>query len=254
MIMSAPATRLEDVVPTLRTWLEQIRSIMPLKRFEERVIKALLKRPAGAVGGQRTTATGSAVRPTRERCVAEVMELVTLEREIESKHNTFAEAERSVAAEPSLLVNRLVSHFRELFGVKKMDGVLPKMNEIYLFVNEMEHKSQMLRAVLGRDRKDSMDDCIAIVRKMVEDGIKGGSGSSGVASFYSNADASSENYVVTKSSKQDLVGVEQVREMSKVLRELRVMLGAQAVDDIIPRFNMILHHKAAEAAGAGPRS
>ena len=251
--LSAMGLLISGNLTTKPSTLSPRSSIMPLKRFEERVVKALLRRPAGAVGGQRTTATDASGRPTRERCVAEVTELVTLEREIESKHDTFAEAERSVAAEPSLLVNRLISHFRELFGVKKMDGVLPKMNEIYLFVNEMEHKSQMLRAVLGRSRKDSIDRCIAVVREMVEDSAKGGSSSNGIASAGSNANAVGENYVVSRSSKQDLVGVDQVREMSKVLRELKVMLGAKAVDDIIPRFNMILHHKAAEAAGAGAR-
>jgi len=47
---------------------------------------------------------------------------------------------------------------------------------------------------------------------------------------------------------EQLSGVTEVRQMSKVVEELKHMLGAATIDDIVPRFNMILHHKASQAA------
>jgi hypothetical protein len=49
------------------------------------------------------------------------------------------EAERFVAEKPELFVNRVVQHFQYLFGVKTADGLFPKLNELYLFVSEMEN-------------------------------------------------------------------------------------------------------------------
>ena len=60
--------------------------------------------------------------------------------------------------------------------------------------------------------------------------------------------AAGENFVVSKGSVEQLSGVTEVRQMSKVVEELKHMLGAATIDDIVPRFNMILHHKASQAA------
>ena len=55
-----------------------------------------------------------------------------------------------------------------------------------------------------------------------------------------------ENFVVSKGDR--LSGVSEVRAMSKTVEELKHMLGAATIEDIVPRFNMILHHKAGQAA------
>jgi hypothetical protein len=31
---------------------------------------------------------------------------------------------------------KIIDHFRQLWGVEKLDGVFPKMNEVYLYVGE----------------------------------------------------------------------------------------------------------------------
>jgi hypothetical protein len=73
------------------------------------------------------------------------------------RQDIYDAAEGYRSAEPGLLVNRLVTHFRQLFGVRSMEGMFPKMNEVYLFVNEMENFLRMVRAVLG---KKSNMECV----------------------------------------------------------------------------------------------
>jgi len=49
----------------------------------------------------------------------------------------------------SEFVNRVVLHFRYLFGVKQMERVFPKMNEVYLFVTEMNAFVRELRGMFS---------------------------------------------------------------------------------------------------------
>jgi len=148
---------LEAVVPTLRQWLAKLRAFASLREFELLVTSELLKRPVHA---------GSA-RPSMTRAVAEVCELVELERELLARKHVFEKAEASLTGEPTLLVNKLVSHFRELFGVKGVDGVLPKMNELYLFANEMENTLRLLRTMLGLADRASTNQCLSAVRAVL---------------------------------------------------------------------------------------
>ena len=41
-----------------------------------------------------------------------------------------------VELQPSDLLSKIVAHFERLFGVRGTQGVLPKMNELYLFVHQ----------------------------------------------------------------------------------------------------------------------
>ena len=43
-----------------------------------------------------------------------------------------------------MLVHRVIAHLQYLFEIKSMSGLFPKINELYVFVNEMQN---FLRAV-----------------------------------------------------------------------------------------------------------
>ena len=47
------------------------------------------------------------------------------------------------------VLQKLIIHFQTLFDVKELEGVLPKMNELYLFVNEALNHMRALRSMLG---------------------------------------------------------------------------------------------------------
>jgi hypothetical protein len=83
-----------------------------------------------------------------EQLLATVQGLVALEHQTLRSQGAREAAEAYLAGRPELLVNRAVQHFRYLFQVKGLEGVLPKMNELYLFAAEMAALTRALRAAL----------------------------------------------------------------------------------------------------------
>lgn len=45
-------------------------------------------------------------------------------------------------------MNRIVAHFQNLFEVKALEGVFPKMNEVFVANNEMKNFIKSLKALL----------------------------------------------------------------------------------------------------------
>ena len=52
-----------------------------------------------------------------------------------------------------------------------MQGIFPKMNEIYVFVNEMSNFTKDLRNTLGVAPASSVHVCLAAARALVADGM-----------------------------------------------------------------------------------
>lgn len=51
---------------------------------------------------------------------------------------------------PDLAVNRILSHIQYIFGVKSIDGIIPLMNQVYLFNEEMKNFLASMRVLLCR--------------------------------------------------------------------------------------------------------
>ncbi len=49
---------------------------------------------------------------------------------------------------PEALTSKIVAHFQQLFDVRSVDGIFPKMTEIYLTVNELGNFLKVLRSTL----------------------------------------------------------------------------------------------------------
>ena len=123
------------------------------------------------------------------------------------RDDLYESAESVVQNNPDLFVNRVVLHFRYLFGIKHMEGVFPKMNEIYLFANEMNPFVRELKAIFGMA---SSIPTASVVKSMLEIaselqktrqlegfGLRGG-GANGLADHDDDEEEEElENYVVT---------------------------------------------------------
>ena len=84
------------------------------------------------------------------RILAEVKGMITEEGKAEAKEKYYAEAEESMGSAPKELINRIVAHFIQIFDVKSgVRGVLPKMNEVFLFTSEQNTFMAAARAMLG---------------------------------------------------------------------------------------------------------
>jgi hypothetical protein len=53
---------------------------------------------------------------------------------------------------PDLMINRIVGHIQYLLEVKSVDGILPTVNRMYVFQEEMKNFLNTIRSLLGLDR------------------------------------------------------------------------------------------------------
>lgn len=66
-----------------------------------------------------------------------IRSLVDFQMELFRSSKSFVDAQTFISERPEVLVNTLVEHIRYLFGIKTLQGMLPRMNEVYLFSEEM---------------------------------------------------------------------------------------------------------------------
>ena len=56
----------------------------------------------------------------------------------------------------------MIDHFKDLFDVESLEGIYPKMNELYVYVQETKTGLRILSSLLG------LDDHVSIVRILEE--------------------------------------------------------------------------------------
>jgi hypothetical protein len=61
---------------------------------------------------------------------------------------------------PDIVVNRVVSHIQYLFDVKSIDGILPKLNQVYICNEEMRNFFSTVRLMLKVDSATSYSTLI----------------------------------------------------------------------------------------------
>merc|ERR1712227_1045126 len=101
-----------------------------------------------------------------DKVLQSVRNLVHLELSILGQQQALQSADEKIRAHPELLVNQVLLHFQQLFNVRSMEGVLPKMNQIYVFNNEMANFLQLLRPVLGLSEKASTHAILSSVEEL----------------------------------------------------------------------------------------
>ena len=147
---------MEDVMPVLKNWEKQLSSLGKSSEFKAIIMSELCRRSvvpkkSGLFNrsGNDTDYPGMTADMSDEQALRAVRDLVELEKSVMAREDLYRNAEEVVQKNPDLFVNRVVLHFRYLFGVKHMEGVFPKMNEVYLFVNEMNAFVRELRSMFG---------------------------------------------------------------------------------------------------------
>ena len=74
---------------------------------------------------------------------------------------------------PEELLTKILAHFQRLFDVKSSEGVLPKMNELYLYVNEAATFTRVVRGMLGLDAAASVHTLLSQLRRVLDLGVVG---------------------------------------------------------------------------------
>lgn len=87
-----------------------------------------------------------------------VADLVNYQLETFQDTHCYRSASDYIAQNPEKMVNRLLSHLQYVFDVKDLQGLVPRMNQVYLFVEEFKNLMASLRSCL--DMKDAQNAVI----------------------------------------------------------------------------------------------
>ena len=162
----------EQVLATLRGWVASLRELRQLRGCVEELSADVRSRDL--VAGEAPTAELKAAPPlSPAELSAAVRELVHQERRALAALDNFTKADLAVRLNPEELLTKILAHFQRLFDVKSSEGVLPKMNELYLYVNEAATFTRVVRGMLGLDAAASVHTLLSQLRRVLDLGVVG---------------------------------------------------------------------------------
>ena len=172
---------MEEVLAIIKEWWDEIQGGKQLRRFRSGVIQRLSARGVLEKGDSSASGSGGnlAVPTSDDDLLDAIVDLVDLEKKVTMSRVFQKEADRFLEAKPELFLSRVVQHFRYLFGVKTIEGIFPKLNEVYLYVSEMENFTRVLGAMVGQNQKISTSALLAIVQSALRRGSKKEEGKDG---------------------------------------------------------------------------
>ena len=174
----APSVRVPStkaVLLVLQRWTHELGELEQLRDLVAVLSQALGKRtlPGGAFGVVSPLAAPGAapgaLEPLTPRDILHaVNDLVQQERKALRAIDTFERADLHLHLQPEDLLSKLCTHFRRLFSLKSTEGMLPKMNELYLFVNEQHNLLKVLRSMLGLEMSASSHALLGALRQALD--------------------------------------------------------------------------------------
>ncbi|PRW56849.1 basal body [Chlorella sorokiniana] len=139
-----------DVPAILLAWIAELGELLELRG----VLRALLRQLGARVSRQPNDPP-----PTAGEVVPLVAQLVELERSVFHSREVLEAAEAALAAQPDILINRIVAQFQRLFACRSLEGVLPAMNKLYLQHTEAQTFLASLRTALGLEPSATLEAC-----------------------------------------------------------------------------------------------
>ncbi len=91
-----------------------------------------------------------------------IRDLVDFEQEVMHNKASLLHAAEFVRDQPAVIVNRIVGHVQYLFEIKSLEGVLPRMNQVYLFTEEMRNFLATVRALLGTNSSAAVPNSVLL--------------------------------------------------------------------------------------------
>lgn len=155
---------MEDVLPILKKWWKTCQEAVQLKRFQEEVLYLVEK--VEIQSSSKIYHSESMVAPHHE-ILLRIKSLIDFQRDIFSQSKNWEAAERYLVERPEIVVNGILEHIKYLFGVNRLEGLIPKLNEIYLFSEEMSNFMMNLREML-KLKSDPDATVITEVYRLVE--------------------------------------------------------------------------------------
>jgi cell fate (sporulation/competence/biofilm development) regulator YmcA (YheA/YmcA/DUF963 family) len=158
---------MEDVFPILKSWWSRASEHKELSNFRtlisnevarrERALASLSQPKDFGPNAHSIMATNECTDQADDRLMKTdpnaildvIKDLVNFQLESFEHSETFKNAGEFMAQNPEKLTNRLLAHIQYLFDVKELQGLIPRMNQVYLLNEESRNFFNSLRLVLG---------------------------------------------------------------------------------------------------------
>jgi len=148
---------MEDVLPVLQNWWGEVQQLDALAEFQDKVLAELHRREQLLSNQTLSTNDGDFGPGLRfrwsQREVTKAYDIirgcVDFEAEVLKHKKCFGAAEDFLRQQPDLLVNRQISHIQYLFNIPSIEGIYPRMNQVYLFHEQMSNFLSTCRQALA---------------------------------------------------------------------------------------------------------
>ncbi|KAF4093421.1 hypothetical protein AMELA_G00001960 [Ameiurus melas] len=201
-------SELEQIIPTLETWSQQLSALPDLQRSMSMLVKRLL--PWQPEDGARP----------RSECV----KVEDVMRMVDTLLDQTAPDDKVLRTPTKPTLQAIVSHFQKLFDVTSLRGVYPRMNEVYTRIQEMNNVMRNLRDILDMDDRAPPSEVVNTVARIMT-----GCG------FYQNP----QELLGTGDIDSIIVKLKEHEEFfpafNSLVLELLNTLGAESLEDILPR-------------------
>jgi len=126
---------MEMGIKTMKEWEKGMERKREMERLREALVMVLVTNREGRL----QTEGGTLINHFDDvRILAEMKSLVEEEKKTEKEEKYYEEIEIILKSNPMEMTTRMVRHFQQLFDVDGVRGVMPKMNELFLFSSEMK--------------------------------------------------------------------------------------------------------------------
>jgi len=183
--LSLPAKpTMEDIIPVLKKWWEGQKIGSEYQKFYKQIANELGRRetllsdsgdiPPAPIGSshppQWTSNSGaqwSGLTKGPDAAVALVREVIDFQMEVLRHKTSFRAAEEFIREHPEAMANRIISHVQYLFDIKQLEGFLPRMNQVYLFYNEMRNFLQASKTQMNLSKTEGDSATLAQLQRVI---------------------------------------------------------------------------------------
>ena len=162
----APKNIFDQVVPILKQWVIKLDKIDALTIFRSKINK-ILKRRTIYIKNKDKKEEEEELLALHE-IVKQIEELVESEEYLLNSKQCFSNAEKNLVLNPNDLNNRIIKHFQHIFSIKNIEGVFPKMNQIYLEINQQKNLIKTIKSILGLPQNCAINLCFKELQKLMD--------------------------------------------------------------------------------------
>lgn len=148
-ISTKPA--IDDIFPIIKKWKTKATDCDDLIKFTNAIIHELHRRENLLANNDENTTTSIVFddRKLKQNSISIIKELCDFQINALKNNRSFKAGDEYLKAKPDELVSQLMNHILYIFDIKELQGVLPKMNQLYIFIEEQRNFLSSMRDLLA---------------------------------------------------------------------------------------------------------